>query len=131
MTTTVTPFLMFEGKAEAAMNFYVSLIPNSRVVDVRRYGPEGAGPDGSIMVASFEIGGLPVKCSDSFVSHAFTFTPSTSLFVTCASEGELDRLAAALGDGGQVLMAIGDYGFSKRFTWLNDRFGVSWQLNFG
>jgi predicted 3-demethylubiquinone-9 3-methyltransferase (glyoxalase superfamily) len=66
-------------------------------------------------------------CTDSSVRHAFDFTPSSSLFVECGSEAELERLAAALGENGQV--PLGDYGFSKRFVWVNDRFGVSWQLN--
>ena len=52
-----------------------------------------------------------------------------SLFVDCQSDAEIERLAAALGEGGTVLMELADYGFSRRFTWLNDRFGVSWQLN--
>jgi predicted 3-demethylubiquinone-9 3-methyltransferase (glyoxalase superfamily) len=129
MTTTVTPFLVFEGQAEEAITFYVSLIPNSRIVDIKRYDAEAQGKEGSIMTAFFEIGGLTVMCTDSPVSHNFTFTPSSSLFVTCASEGELDRLAAALGEGGQVMMPIGNYGFSTRFTWVSDRYGVSWQLN--
>ncbi|MEO8651324.1 MAG: VOC family protein [Hyphomicrobiaceae bacterium] len=129
MSTTVTPFLMFEGKAEEAITFYVSLIPNSRIVDIKHYGPEAPGKEGTVMTAFFEIGGLTIMCTDSPVSHAFSFTPASSLFVTCASEGELDRIAAALGDGGQVLMPIGSYGFSTRFTWFNDRYGVSWQLN--
>jgi len=52
-----------------------------------------------------------------------------SFFVDCDSEDEIDRLAKALGEGGTTLMALGDYGFSRKFTWLNDRFGVSWQIN--
>jgi predicted 3-demethylubiquinone-9 3-methyltransferase (glyoxalase superfamily) len=129
MQTNVTPFLMFEGKAEEAMNFYVSIIPNSKVLDVQRYGADGPGAEGSVMMAKFVVGGLTILCNDSTVSHAFTFTPSSSLFVTCASEAELDRVAAALADGGQFLMPVDNYGFSRKFGWLNDRFGVSWQLN--
>jgi len=79
--------------------------------------------------AVFSVGGQTVMCTDSPVRHAFDFTPSVSLFVECGSEAELDRLSAALGEGGQVLMEPADYGFSRKFTWLNDRFGVSWQLN--
>jgi predicted 3-demethylubiquinone-9 3-methyltransferase (glyoxalase superfamily) len=68
-------------------------------------------------------------CIDSPAQHAFSFTPSFSLFVECASEEELDRMFAALLEGGQALMPLGNYGFSRKFGWLNDRFGVSWQLN--
>ena len=127
--TTVAPFLMFEGRAEEAMTFYVSLIPDSRVLDVQRYGPDGPGPAGSVKTARFSLAGQTVMCSDSWVKHAFTFTPSLSLFVTCRSEAEIDRLVGALSDGGEVLMALDDYGFSRRFAWVNDRFGVSWQVN--
>jgi predicted 3-demethylubiquinone-9 3-methyltransferase (glyoxalase superfamily) len=66
---------------------------------------------------------------DSPAKHAFTFTPSFSFFVETESEDELRRLAAALGEGGSVMMPLGDYGFSRLFTWVSDRFGVSWQLN--
>lgn len=129
MITTVTPFLMFEGKAEEAMNLYVSAIPDSKVADIKRYGPEGPGAEGSVMIARFALAGLPVFCIDSSVKHAFTFTPSNSLFVTCASEEELDRIAGVLAEGGKWLMPIGNYGFSRKFGWFNDRYGVSWQLN--
>lgn len=129
METSVQTFFMFEGKAEEALSFYVSLIPNSEITSINRYGPEGPGPDGCVMTATATIGGMKVMASDSFVKHAFSFTPSMSLFVTCKSDEELERLSAALGGGGSVLMPLDNYGFSRRFTWLNDRFGVSWQLN--
>jgi predicted 3-demethylubiquinone-9 3-methyltransferase (glyoxalase superfamily) len=70
-----------------------------------------------------------VLVSDSFVKHDFTFTPATSLFVDCASEAEQERLVAALCEGGMTYMPLGNYGFSRRFAWVGDRFGVSWQLN--
>ena len=129
MTKSVRPFLMFEGKAEEAMKFYVSLIAGSEILDIKRYGPGQQGAEGSVMVASFSVGGQTVMCIDSPVKHAFTFTPAFSLFVECETEDELRRLAAALGEGGSVLMALNNYGFSRLFTWLNDRYGVSWQLN--
>ncbi len=126
---TVQPFLMFEGKCEEAMSFYVSLIPGSKAVDIVRFGPGEPGAEGSVRHASFVIGGLTIQCVDSPVKHAFTFTPASSLFIDCDTEAEVDRLAAALSDGGQFLMPVGNYGFSRMFAWLNDRFGVSWQLN--
>lgn len=129
MATTVTPFLMFEGKAEEAMGFYVSLFPGAEVHEVVRYGPAGPGPEGSVIAARFSVAGQTLICSDSYVHHAFTFTPSLSLFVECADEAEIERLAAALGEEGETMMPLDAYGFSRRFTWLNDRYGVSWQLN--
>ena len=59
----------------------------------------------------------------------FTFTPAFSLFVDCESEAVLRQIHAALSDGGKELMPLGDYGFSREFAWVEDRFGVSWQLN--
>jgi predicted 3-demethylubiquinone-9 3-methyltransferase (glyoxalase superfamily) len=129
MSVIVRPFLMFEGGAEEAMTFYVSLFPDSKVTDVTRYGPGEPGPENSIKTAKFTLGGQSVMCIDSPVKHAFTFTPAFSFFVDCQSEDDLRRFAAALGEGGGVLMPLANYGFSRLFTWLNDRFGVSWQLN--
>lgn len=80
-------------------------------------------------MARAEIAGLEVMLSDSYVQHAFTFTPSLSLFVTCTSEDEQSRIVKELGEGGGMLMPLDNYGFSRRFAWLNDRFGVSWQIN--
>lgn len=129
MATSMRPFLMFEGRAEEAMNLYVSFIPGSEITSIKRYGPGQPGPEGSVIVATFRVAGQEVMCSDSFVKHGFTFTPSSSLFVECESEEEITRLAAALAEGGGVLMPLGNYGFSRMFAWVNDRFGVSWQLN--
>ena len=110
------------------MTLYVSLFGGS-VSAVQKYGPGGPGPEGSIMRAEFTIAGHRLACIDSPIPHAFTFTPSASLFVECADEAELDTVFAALSEGGAVLMPPGDYGFGRKFAWLNDRFGVSWQLN--
>ena len=129
MTTKITPFLLFEGKAEEAMNFYVSLFENSRVTSIKRYGPGEAGAEGSVMQAAFSIAGQAVMCIDSPMKHGFTFTPSMSLFVDCGSEDEIDTLFAKLSESGQVMMPPGNYGFSRKFAWVSDRFGVSWQLN--
>ena len=125
----VQPFLMFEGKAEEAMNFYVSLFPNAKVVNNERYGPNRAGAEGSVMKASFSIGNQTVLCTDSIVKHTFSFTPAFSFFVDCRSEEEIGRIYAALSAGGTELMPLGEYGFSRKFSWINDRYGVSWQLN--
>ena len=129
MATSVRPFLMFEGRANEAIAFYVGLIPNSDIVDITRYGAGEPGPEGTVKFAVVRLAGQQVLFSDSFVSHGFTFTPSLSLFVDCESEADLERIFTALSEGGGVLMPLSDYGFSRRFGWVNDRFGVSWQLN--
>jgi predicted 3-demethylubiquinone-9 3-methyltransferase (glyoxalase superfamily) len=126
---SVKPFLMFEGSAEAAMTFYVSLFPGSAIRQVERYGPGEMGAEGSVKRADFTVAGQDVMCIDSPVKHQFKFTPSVSLFVECETEAELDAAFARLSDGGGVLMPLGNYGFSRKFGWTNDRFGVSWQLN--
>lgn len=129
MTQTITPFLMFEGAAEEAMQFYVSLFEDSRVVSVERWGAHDVGAEGKVKKAHFNLCGRPFYCSDSPIAHGFTFTPSLSLFIDLDSEASLERAYAQLVEGGKVLMPIDDYGFSKKFGWVNDRFGVSWQLN--
>ena len=131
MAQSVLPFLMFEGKAEEAMSFYVSLFKNAEVTDIQRYGPGGPGKEGSVLKALFTLDGQSFMCIDSPAKHAFTFTPSFSIFVTCETEAEIDALFARLSEGGQVLMPLGEYPFSSKFAWLSDKYGVSWQLSFG
>ena len=126
---TVTPFLMFEGQAQQAMDLYTRVLPDSEILDVERYGPDGPGPENTIIRASMSLRGQTVLVSDSYISHDFTFTPSVSLFVNCEDEAELERLVADLGEDGKTLMPLDNYGFSQRFAWVQDRFGVSWQLN--
>jgi predicted 3-demethylubiquinone-9 3-methyltransferase (glyoxalase superfamily) len=127
--TVVCPFLMFQGNAEAAMKFYVSLFADGKIIDIVRYGPSEPGAEGSVKTASFAVAGQSVMCVDSPVKHDFTFTPAFSFFVECESEEQIRELAAAFLDGGTALMPLAAYGFSRQFAWINDRYGVAWQLN--
>ena len=129
--TKVTPFLMFQGgKAEEAMNFYTSLIKDSEITNITRYGAnEPGGDEGTVMQATFTLKGQEFMCIDSNIEHQFTFTPSFSIFVDCDTEEELTNLYEKLLEGGQALMPLDNYGFSRKFGWVNDRFGVSWQIN--
>ncbi|GAA3430371.1 VOC family protein [Streptosporangium sandarakinum] len=129
MTQKITTFLMFEGAAEEAMTFYTSLFDDAEILAVTRYGPEGPGKEGSVQHATFTLAGQEYMAIDSSVSHGFTFTPAVSLYVQCDSDAEIERLYAALSEGGGTMMPLDSYGFSKRFAWVADRFGVSWQLN--
>jgi predicted 3-demethylubiquinone-9 3-methyltransferase (glyoxalase superfamily) len=124
----VTPFLMFEGNAEEAMNFYTSLVQDSKINSISKYGADGPGKEGTVFQATFTLKGQEFMCIDSYVNHEFTFTPSFSIFLTCSTEEEIDLLFENLSDKGSVLMPLGDYSFSKKFGWIADKFGVSWQL---
>jgi predicted 3-demethylubiquinone-9 3-methyltransferase (glyoxalase superfamily) len=133
MNPKITTFLMFEGQAEEAITFYTSLFDDSEILSLTRSGPDGPGgpqAEGTIQRALFTLNGQQYMAIDSF-GHNFTFTPAISLFVQCESEEELDRLYEKLMEGGTAAMPLGDYGFSKKFGWVQDRFGVSWQLNYG
>jgi predicted 3-demethylubiquinone-9 3-methyltransferase (glyoxalase superfamily) len=123
------PFLMFTGQAEEAIRFYVSVFPDGEIVALERYGSNEDGDEGSIKGATFRIADQSFMCVDSPVAHPFDFTPSVSFFLDCESESELDSLYERLSEDGEVFMALGEYPFARRFTWLSDRFGVSWQLS--
>ena len=97
--------------------------------EIARYGADQAERAGTVVKAVFTLAGQRIICIDSPPVHDFTFTPSTSLFVECASEAELDAATAKLAEGGKFMMPPGNYGFSRKFAWLTDRWGVSWQLN--
>ena len=127
----ITTFLMFDGKAEDAMTFYTSLFDDAEILSISRYGPNEAGTEGTVQHATFSLTGQQFMCIDSNVTHDFGFTPAISLHVQCESEAEIDRLYTELAQDGATLMQLGSYGFSQKFGWVNDRFGVSWQLNLG
>lgn len=129
MPQNLHPFLMFEGRAAEAMAAYAAIFDGAAILTDRRYGPEMPGKAGQVMRGLMSIKGTEVMLFDSPVAHAFGMTPAVSLFITCDDEAEIDRLFATLSDGGEVRMPLGNYGFSRKFGWTDDRFGVSWQLN--
>ncbi|MEL6374557.1 MAG: VOC family protein [Pseudomonadota bacterium] len=126
---TVATHLMFQnGQAATALDLYRAVFPGFAVISIARYGPDDAVP-GQIKTAEIDFAGHRLIVIDSPISHAFDFTPSVSLFVNFAGVEELDDAFDKLAVDGEVLMPLGAYGFSARFGWLTDRFGVSWQLN--
>ncbi len=129
MARSVSTHLMFEGVAEEAMNFYVSLFRGSEIIKVERYGAGEHGAKGTLRVATFTLCGREFMCIDSPIKHEFTFTPSISIFVECESDAEIEDVFGRLSAGGQVLMPLDNYWFSTKFGWVKDRFGPSWQLN--
>lgn len=127
MATNIRTHLTFDGTAEAAMNFYVDLFRKSEVIKVLHY-DEGENK-GKIYQAFFTLEGREFICIDTPIKHDWDFTPAVSIFVDCESEEELERLYSALAADGKILMPLDNWGFSQRFGWVSDRFGVSWQLN--
>ena len=126
----IVPNLWFDSEAEEAANFYASIFKNSRVGRLDYYGDSGAEVSGkkkgSVVTVDFEL------CGQKFVGinggPYFTFSPAMSLAVRCETVEEVDAIWKKLLSGGKVLMDIGEYPFSKRYGWLQDKYGLSWQL---
>jgi predicted 3-demethylubiquinone-9 3-methyltransferase (glyoxalase superfamily) len=118
-----------KNDAEQAMNFYLSLFEDSEVIEIHRWGEEGPGKEGTIMQAVFELNGHRFLVSDSPPVHEWDFSPAVSIFVECESLEEIDRLFSKLAEGGAAPMPLANYGFSQKFGWVIDQFGVSWQVN--
>jgi len=127
MAKNIRTHIMFDGVAEEAMTYYVSLFPNSVILDIQRY--EEGDSEGKLYVGTFTLAGREFMCIDTPIKHEFGITPAISIFVDCDSAAEQQALLEALSTDGEVMMPLDDYGFSTRFAWVQDRFGVSWQLN--
>ena len=112
----ITPFLWFNGNAEEAANFYVSVFKNSKILSIARFGDAGPGPKGSVMLASFEIEGQKFSALNG--GPQYTISPAISFLVDCETQAEVDELWAKLTAGGKEVQC----------GWLTDKFGVSWQI---
>jgi predicted 3-demethylubiquinone-9 3-methyltransferase (glyoxalase superfamily) len=129
MPKSAVTFLMYEGAAEAAIRLYETAFSSLGVTVLERHGAEAGEHEGKLKDGRFRLCGQQFRCYDSTIHHPFGFTPAISLFIECADRQEQDHAYAVLAEGGQVLMPLDDYGFSERFGWVADRYGVSWQLN--
>jgi len=112
----ITPFLWFDDNAEEAVNLYVSLFKDSKVESITRYGEAGPGPKGTVMMVTFQLAGQTFMALNG--GPVFTFSPATSFFVDCETQGEVDFLWEKLSEGGK----------EQQCGWLTDRFGVTWQI---
>lgn len=133
----ITPCLWFDKNCEEAVNFYISLFPNSKMRYLMRY-PEGAsegpmaGMGGKVLTADFELSGYAFQALDG--GPIFKLNPSISFMLNFDpsrepdAEAHLNEFWAKLGEGGTVRMPLQEYPFSKRYGWVEDRFGVNWQL---
>jgi predicted 3-demethylubiquinone-9 3-methyltransferase (glyoxalase superfamily) len=113
----ITPCLWFQGNAEDAVHFYLSVFPSGRIVDTLRYGEDAPMPKGTVLTIAFELDGHPFIALNA-PAHD-TFNDAISLHVACDGQEEIDRLWEGLtADGGRPV----------RCGWLKDKFGVSWQI---
>jgi predicted 3-demethylubiquinone-9 3-methyltransferase (glyoxalase superfamily) len=123
----ITPFLWFDREAEEAMSFYVSVFKNSKAGRVSRYAKGSPYPEGSVMSTTFNLEGLDFIALNG--GPVFRFTQAISFFVSCETASGVDALWRKLSEGGKIHMALQKYPFSEKFGWVEDRFGISWQLN--
>ena len=112
----ITPFLWFDGIAEEATNYYISIFKNSKIVSVTRYGEAGPGSKGTVMSTIFQLDGQEFFALNG--GPHFTFTPAISFFVNCETQEEVDELWEKLSEGGE----------KQRCGWLKDKYGLSWQV---
>jgi predicted 3-demethylubiquinone-9 3-methyltransferase (glyoxalase superfamily) len=118
----ITPFLWFDGNAEEAANFYVSIFKNSKILRLTRYGKEGfeihGRPAGTVMTVEFELEGQRFVALNG--GPHFTFSPAISFVVDCKTQAEVDLYWAKLSEGGEPK--------AQQCGWLQDKFGLSWQI---
>ena len=112
----ITPFLWFDGKAEEAANFYISIFKGSKILNIARYGEAGPGPKGTVMTATFQLEGQDFIALNG--GPQYTFSPAISFFVNCETQAEVDELWDNLSAGGSQLQC----------AWLKDKFGIFWQI---
>jgi len=125
----ITSLTFQDNNAENAMNFYVELFDNSEIISVQRWGKGGPVEEGRIMQAKFKLDGNLFMCSDSPPVHDWNFTPAVSNYIECEDGTELEKLFSKLSENCKVTMPLNTYGFSQKFGWVIDQYGVSWQLN--
>lgn len=128
---SVVPFLTFQGRAQEALDFYTGIFPAAKVTGKVLFGRDEGGIEGNIKQAILTVGGNRLRVFDGPVVPGFHFSSAISLFVEINYRATLDKVAEALGKGGEVMMPLDSYPFADRFTWLSDRFGVNWQLVLG
>ena len=112
----ITPFLWFDDKAEEAMNFYVSIFKNSKVLDISRYGKNAPYPEGTAFLVTFQLDGQNVMALNA--GPEFKFTEAISMYVNCETQTEVDTLWEKLSEGGE----------ESQCGWLKDKYGLSWQI---
>lgn len=129
MEQKVRSCLMFSHKAEQAVKFYTSVFRESEIKDIIYFDDNVSLGERKVMHGIFVLKGQEIMFMDSTVDHDFTFTPSLSLFVNCENEEEIDRIFQELSNHGKILIPLESYDYSRKYGWVEDEYGVTWQLN--
>ena len=120
------PFITMQGQAKDVLDFYQAVFPGFEMISLQHHSEPHQN---LIMLAVFSIDEQEIMISDSFITHDWEINPGISFFINLDQEEQLHELAEQLGANGNFHMPPGDYGFSKLFAWVEDQFGVNWQLN--
>ena len=126
--TQVTPFLMFTGQASQALELYRSCFSDFNIIQLEKYPEDDVEMKGKIHYGLIEIHGQQLAVIDSPAVHAFDFTPSLSLMVEFEDRKTIESAYQKLVKRGEILMPLDRYDFARQYAWINDPYGVSWQL---
>lgn len=129
MENKIISSIIFDGNAEHAIAYYTSLFEDLKVNDIVRYKYGDAGREGSIKHAIVALKGQKIMCIDRSAKRDHSITPAASLYINCDSKDEIKMLFSELSRNGKVFIDLTSYGFSDLYGWVEDKFGVSWQLN--
>ena len=120
------PFITMQGQAKDALDFYQAVFTSFEMISLQHHSEPH---ENLIMLAVFSVDEQEIMISDSFITHDWEINPGISFFIDLDQEEELHKIAEQLGTNGNFHMPPGDYGFSELFAWVEDQFGVNWQLN--
>lgn len=124
----IIPFLSFCGNAEEAMNFYISIFPDAKLISLTHISKEDRGEEGKVLNGTFQLKGQQFMVMDMEKQYCPDFTWAISLFINCVDEEEFDLLFARLSEGGTVMMGPESIYHLRKVAWVTDKFGVTWQL---
>ncbi|TVT27814.1 VOC family protein [Salinicoccus cyprini] len=126
---SMNPFLTFQGRAEEALGYYTETFKDAEVLLLQKYDAGTPELEGKVVQGAIRIHDQLIRVMDSQVPQESTFTPSMSFFIECETFQEMEMYYRKLKTRGAIHMPLDDYGFSRQFAWIQDQFGVTWQLN--
>lgn len=127
-TQSIIPFFTFKGQAEEAMNYYVSIFPNSKIISLAYFEKGQQGKEGTVLNGTFELQGITIMVMDMEEEFCPDFTWATSMLLNCNKEEEFDHLFTALSKDGVVMMGPEAIMELRKVAWVTDKYGMTWQM---